>query len=54
MTVFSKEPLQKLQDDIDEVRRRADIAPDQEERAFLDEGEADRDQPVDDTIAPPG
>lgn len=48
------DPLQALQHDIDEVRREVDMPADQDERAFIDEGEASEDQPVDDTIVPPG
>ncbi|MGQ0519535.1 MAG: NAD(P)/FAD-dependent oxidoreductase [Actinomycetota bacterium] len=48
--------LDALGDEIDDVRRRTagdDPSRPGEER-FIEEGEADRDQPVDDTIAPPG
>ena len=49
------ERLQGLQDEIDAVRRRAEEdGVDQGEERFIQEGEASEDQPVDDTIAPPG
>lgn len=49
-----KDRLQALQEDIDEVRRRVADPLDDGDRTFIEEGEADKDQPVDDTIAPPG
>lgn len=50
-----EERLDHLQEDIDEVRRRAeDDVADQGEHQFIQEGEASRDEPVDDTIVPPG
>lgn len=49
------ERLDHLQQDIDEVRRRAeDDVVDQGEHRFVQEGEASRDEPVDDAIVPPG
>lgn len=49
-----KDRLQALQEDIDEVRRRVADPLDDGGSAFIKEGEADKGQPVDDTIAPPG
>ena len=49
-----KDRLEALQDDIDEVRRRVGDPLDDGDRSFVEEGEADEDQPVDDTIVPPG
>lgn len=47
--------LEALQEDIDAVRRRvAEDTVDQGDQAFVQEGEASEDEPVDDTIAPPG
>lgn len=48
--------LDALGDEIDEVRRRtagADPSQAAEEETLVEEGEADRDQPTDDTVAPP-
>ena len=48
--------LDAMGDRISEVRRRVDeedpASPDEEQ--FIEEGAADEDEPVDDTIAPPG
>ncbi|MFP5376630.1 MAG: hypothetical protein ACLGIO_07615 [Acidimicrobiia bacterium] len=50
-----EEQLDHLQQDLDEVRRRAeDDVVDQGDHRFIQEGEASRDEPVDDTIVPPG
>jgi hypothetical protein len=47
--------LEALQEDIDAVRRRvADDTVGEGDEAFIQEGEASEDEPVDDTIAPPG
>ncbi len=56
--------LQALEEDIEEVRRKVADSLDQGGRNFIEEGEADEDQPVDDqpvddqpvddTIVPPG
>lgn len=51
--------LDALGDEIDEVRRRtvdddASQGSDEGDERFTQRGEADEDQPVDDTIAPPG
>ena len=54
-TVSPEERLEALQEDIDAVRRRvAEDSVDQGDEAFVQEGEASEDEPVDDTIAPPG
>lgn len=52
--VDGRDRLEALQEDIDEVRRRVADPTEQGENMFIQEGEADDDQPVDDTIAPPG
>ncbi|MGI8685519.1 MAG: hypothetical protein ACR2MO_10605 [Acidimicrobiales bacterium] len=49
-----KDRLKALQDDIDDLRKRVADPLDQGDRSFIEEGEADEDEPVDDTIAPPG
>ncbi|MGI8686854.1 MAG: hypothetical protein ACR2MO_17485 [Acidimicrobiales bacterium] len=53
-TADGKDRLQALEEDIEEVRRRVGDPLDQGEDTFIEEGDADEDQPVDDTIAPPG
>lgn len=54
-TVSPEERLEALQEDIDAVRRRvAEDSVAQGDEAFVQEGEASEDEPVDDTIAPPG
>lgn len=47
--------LEALERDIERVRQETGVTrKDEEEPAFIQEGEASEDQPVDDTIAPPG
>jgi hypothetical protein len=48
--------LDALGDEIDDVRRRTadDDSSHPGEERLIEEGEVDRDQPVDDTIVPPG
>ena len=52
--VGDRDRLEALQQDIDEVRQRVADPTDQGEERFIQEGGADDDEPVDDTIAPPG
>lgn len=48
--------LDAVGEQIDEVRRRVDDqdTSQPEDETLIEEGEADEDEPVDDTIAPPG
>lgn len=47
--------LEALERDIERVRQETGVTGEgEEEPAFIQEGEASEDQPVDDTIAPPG
>lgn len=49
-----RDRLEALQEDIDEVRRRVDEPANDSGDAVTNEGADDDDQPVDDTITPPG
>lgn len=44
--------LQALEEDIEEVRRKVADPLDQGDRKFIEKGDADEGQPVDDTIVP--
>jgi hypothetical protein len=46
--------LQELDDDIDDARDRLAEEHGGGERRFIDDGALDEDQPVDNTIVPPG
>lgn len=52
--VGDRDRLEALQEDIDEVRQRVADPIDQGDEKFIHEGDAGDDEPVDDTIAPPG
>ncbi len=49
-----RERLAHLEEEIQEVRHHTPEWQEEHERHFIDSGPRDEDQPVDDTIAPPG
>jgi len=50
----AQQDLEHIGDEIDEVRNRMAAENGEDEPTFIQEGELSEDQPVDDTIAPPG
>jgi hypothetical protein len=54
MTQHENDNLEHLEQEIAEVRDRVAEEQGENEPLFIQEGAASEDQPVDDTIAPPG